>query len=290
MRETTHGTLTIIMTDDDIVQAVLSYDADKVTEATRKALKEGVDPVKIIDQLTDALRIVGEKFEAGELFLMHLVAAAEPVQRVIREILEPEMLKTNTKRKSLGKIVIGTVAGDIHDIGKNIVGAMLFASGFEVYDLGKDIPPEQFVNKTREVNANMVGASALLSTTLPIQREIVQKITTAGLRDKTKLIFGGAPVTQEWVQGNPRRRIRRKRSPSRQHSQTTPQNRKLGAPNGPERNQERTSEIPIKRSGTRIFTFPRLKFWNQSGCTVRPVRSWIFSTARVLSSTSRSSG
>ena len=188
------------MSDDDIVNSVLSYDADKVTEATRKALKEDVDPVKIIDQLTDALRIVGEKFEAGELFLMHLVAAAEPVQRVIREILEPEMLKTHSQRKSLGKVVIGTVAGDIHDIGKNIVGAMLFASGFEVFDLGKDIPPEQFVNKTREVNANMVGASALLSTTLPIQREIVQKITTAGLRDKTKLIFGGAPVTQEWVQ------------------------------------------------------------------------------------------
>lgn len=187
------------MADDDIVQAVLSYDADNVTEATRKALKEGIDPVRIIDQLTDALRIVGKKFEDGELFLMHLVAAAEPVQRVIREILEPEMLKTNTKRKSIGKVVLGTVAGDIHDIGKNIVGAMLFAAGFEVYDLGKDIPAEQFVNKAKEVNGNIVGASALLSTTLPIQREIVQQITTAGLRNKTKLIFGGAPVTQEWV-------------------------------------------------------------------------------------------
>ena len=188
------------MPDDEIVDAVLSFDADKVTAAVRKALKEGQDPVKIVDRLTEALKIVGEKFEAGEFFLMHLVAAATPVQQVIKEILEPAMLKSHSQRKSLGKIVIGTVAGDIHDIGKNIVGAMLFAAGFEVYDVGKDIPPEQFVNKTRETNANIVGASALLSTTLPIQREIVQKITTAGLRDKTKLIFGGAPVTQEWVE------------------------------------------------------------------------------------------
>jgi corrinoid protein of di/trimethylamine methyltransferase len=188
------------LTDDEIVNAVLSFDADKVMEATRKALSEGEDPVKIVDQLTEALRIVGQKFEAGEFFLMHLVAAAEPVQRAIKEILEPEMLKTHTQRKSLGKIVIGTVAGDIHDIGKNIVAAMLFAAGFEVHDVGKDVSPEEFLNKTREVNANIVGASALLSTTLPIQREIVQKIAAEGIRDKVKLIFGGAPVTQQWVQ------------------------------------------------------------------------------------------
>ena len=177
----------------------MSFDADRVTEATKKALKEGQDPVKIVDQLTDALRVVGKKFEDGEFFLMHLVAAAEPVQRVIKEILEPEMLKTHSQRKSLGKVVLGTVAGDIHDIGKNIVAAMLFAAGFEVHDVGKDVPPEQFASKAKEVNANIVGASALLSTTLPMQREIVQKVTTIGLRDKTKLIFGGAPVTQEWV-------------------------------------------------------------------------------------------
>jgi len=121
------------------------------------------------------------------------------VQRVIKDILEPEMAKKKEARKSLGKVVLGTVAGDIHDIGKNIVGAMLFAAGFEVYDIGKDIPPEQFVSKAKEVNANLVGASALLSTSLPMQREIVEGIVAAGLRDKVKLIFGGAPVTDEWV-------------------------------------------------------------------------------------------
>jgi len=188
-----------LLSEEEIVNAVLSFDGDKVTEVTKKALKEGQDPVKIVDELTKALRIVGKKFEDGEFFLMHLVAAAEPVQRVIKDILEPEMMKKKEARKSLGKVVLGTVAGDIHDIGKNIVGAMLFAAGFEVYDIGKDIPPEQFVSKAKEVNANLVGASALLSTSLPMQREIVEGIVAAGLRDKVKLIFGGAPVTEEWV-------------------------------------------------------------------------------------------
>jgi corrinoid protein of di/trimethylamine methyltransferase len=187
------------LSEEEIVNAVLTFDGDKVTETTKKALKQGEDPVKIVDELTKALRIVGKKFEDGEFFLMHLVAAAEPVQRVIKDILEPEMLKKKEQRTSLGKVVLGTVAGDIHDIGKNIVGAMLFAAGFEVYDIGKDMPADQFVAKAKEVSANLVGASALLSTSLPMQREIVEGIVAAGLRDKVKLIFGGAPVTEEWV-------------------------------------------------------------------------------------------
>jgi len=178
----------------------MSFDADKVMDSTRKAMNKGVDPVTIIeDGLGKGLRIVGKKFEDGELFLMHLVAAAEAAQKALKELLEPEIARRKEKRKSLGRIVIGTVAGDIHDIGKNIVAAMLFAAGFEVYDLGKDVPVEEFVKKAREVDANIVGASALLSTTLPMQHELVMAMATAGLREKVKLIFGGAPVTEEWV-------------------------------------------------------------------------------------------
>jgi trimethylamine corrinoid protein len=185
----------------DIVDAVLTFDPDKVADATRKALARGDDPVKIVDNgLTRALRIVGKKFEEGELFLMHLVAAAEPVQKVIAEILQPEIAKRKEQRKSLGKIVLGTVAGDIHDIGKNIVAAMLFAGGFEVFDVGKDVPTEQFIAKAKETDANIVGASALLSTTLPIQKDILDATVTAGMRNKVKLIFGGAPVTEDWVE------------------------------------------------------------------------------------------
>jgi len=185
---------------DELVNAVLSFDADKVMDTVKKALAQGIDPVKIIDDgLTKALRIVGKKFEEGEYFLMHLVAAAESVQKTINELLAPEVAKRKRQRKVLGKVVLGTVAGDIHDIGKNIVGALLFAAGFEVFDIGKDVPTEQFVNKAKEANADIVGASALLSTSLPMQHEIVKACEAEGIRNKVKLMFGGAPVTEEWV-------------------------------------------------------------------------------------------
>jgi corrinoid protein of di/trimethylamine methyltransferase len=185
---------------EDLVNAVLSFDPDRVAQVTKKALDLGEDPVKIIDQgLTKALRIVGKKYEDGELFVMHLVAAAEPVQRVIKDILEPEIRRRKVQRKTLGKIVLGTVAGDIHDIGKNIVGAMWFAAGFEIFDIGKDVPTQQFIKTAKEANANIVGGSALLSTSLPMQAEIVKATIAEGLRERFKLVFGGAPVTEQWT-------------------------------------------------------------------------------------------
>jgi corrinoid protein of di/trimethylamine methyltransferase len=185
---------------EDLVNAVLTFDSDKLIDTTRKALTLGEDPVKIVEQgLAKALKIAGKKFEDGEFFLMDLVSVAEPVQRVMKDLLEPEITRRKTHREILGKIVLGTVAGDIHDIGKNIVGAMLFAAGFDVYDVGKDVPTEEFVSKCKELNANIVGASALLTTTLPIQEDIVKAIVAAGLRNKVRLMFGGAPVTEGWI-------------------------------------------------------------------------------------------
>ena len=185
---------------DELADAVQTFDSDKILEVTKKALAAGIDPSTIIEQgIAKGLKVVGKKFEDGELFLMHLVAAAEPSQRAIKELLEPEIKKRKGERKSAGKVVLGTVAGDIHDIGKNIVGAMLIAAGFDVIDIGKDIPAEEFVKKAKEVNANIVGASALLSTSLPVQAKIVKAFKAANMRDKVKLVFGGAPCTAEWV-------------------------------------------------------------------------------------------
>ena len=130
---------------------------------------------------------------------MHLVAAAEASKKALTELIEPRMAQSKSERKSLGRIVIGTVAGDIHDIGKNIVASMLFAAGFEVHDLGKDIPTDQFIDKSKEVNANIVASSALLSTTMPVQSEIVKSLGARGLRTKVKTMVGGAPVTQNWT-------------------------------------------------------------------------------------------
>jgi len=186
---------------DELVAAVLSFDADKVLETTKKALEIGLSPGDIIENgLGKGLKTVGEKFEKCEIWLMHLVAAAEAAQRAIVELLEPEILKRKETRTSLGKIVIGTVAGDIHDIGKNIVRALLTAAGFEVHDLGKDIPVKDFIDKVRETNANILAASALLTSTAPMQRDIVEALKKEGIRKKVKVMVGGAAVSAEWAE------------------------------------------------------------------------------------------
>lgn len=186
---------------DELVAAVLSFDADKVLETTKKALEIGLSPGDIIENgLGKGLKTVGEKFEKCEIWLMHLVAAAEAAQRAIVELLEPEILKRKETRTSLGKIVIGTVAGDIHDIGKNIVRALLTAAGFEVHDLGKDIPVKDFIDKVRETNASILAASALLTSTAPMQRDIVEALKKEGIRKKVKVMVGGAAVSAEWAE------------------------------------------------------------------------------------------
>lgn len=182
------------------MNSVLSFDSRKVVQTSKKALEARLDPTDVIENgLARGLGIIGKKFEDGELFLMDLVAAAEAVKKAMTEVLEPELVNLKAERRTLGRVVIGTVAGDIHDIGKNIVATMLFAAGFEVRDLGTDVPAQDFVNKSKEVNPIIVGLSALLSTTLPIQREAVQGFCTEGMRDRVKIMVGGAPVTEEWA-------------------------------------------------------------------------------------------
>jgi corrinoid protein of di/trimethylamine methyltransferase len=185
---------------EELVNSVLSFDSRKVVQTSKKALEARLDPTDVIENgLARGLGIIGKKFEDGELFLMDLVAAAEAVKKAMTEVLEPELVNLKAERRTRGRVVIGTVAGDIHDIGKNIVATMLFAAGFEVRDLGTDVPAQDFVNKSKEVNPIIVGLSALLSTTLPIQREAVQGFCTEGMRDRVKIMVGGAPVTEEWA-------------------------------------------------------------------------------------------
>lgn len=186
---------------EELKNAVTDFDEEKAVESARKALEMGIDPVEAIEGgLTKGLRIIGEKFEKEELFLMHIVAAAEAARRAIDEVLQPEILKRKAERKVLGRVVIGTVHGDIHDIGKNLVAVMLFIAGFEVFDLGRDVPVKEFIKKAKDVNADIVAASTLLSTTLLMQREIIEALEAAGIRGKVKVLVGGAPVTQEWAE------------------------------------------------------------------------------------------
>jgi corrinoid protein of di/trimethylamine methyltransferase len=184
----------------DIKEQLLTYDSDKFVAKIRKMVNQGHDPLKVVNALTEVLKEVGKKFENGEIFLVHLVAAGDAARRATVEVLEPLVKKQSQERQALGKIVIGTVAGDIHDIGKNIVAMMLFTSGFEVYDIGKDVPTEDFVKKTREINPDIVALSALLTTTLPVQREVIEALKKTNLRSKVKVLVGGAPATAKWAE------------------------------------------------------------------------------------------
>lgn len=191
----TMSTLVSILRDQ-----LLTFDADRFVETVRKFIDQGHDAVEVVNALTEVLKEIGKRFESGEIFLVHLVQAGDAAKRATIEVLEPLIKKSGAKREMLGKILIGTVAGDIHDIGKNIVSMMLFTAGFDVYDIGKDVPTEDFVQKTREYNADIVAMSALLTTTLPAQREVIEALKKSGLRKKVKVLVGGAPATAKWAE------------------------------------------------------------------------------------------
>lgn len=183
-----------------IREALLTFEPDKLFELTEKSLKKGCSPQEFVDAMTVVLREIGDKFEKGELFLPHLVVAGEAAKKAISVYLEPLLKKARTERKAIGRVVIGTVAGDIHEIGKNIVSSMLYTAGFDVIDLGKDVPVEEFIKAVKEYNPDIVGMSALLSTTLPMQEDIIKALKKNNLRDKVRVMVGGAPVTAEWAE------------------------------------------------------------------------------------------
>jgi trimethylamine corrinoid protein len=185
---------------DKICNALVSLEEESFVNNVKKALDSNIDPAEIIDRgIVKGLRIVGDKFASGEFFLVELVGAAEPAQKVVKELLEPELKKKTEKTKGKGKVVIGTIQGDIHKIGKNIVATLLFSSGFEVVDLGEDVPIINFIDKAKEIDADIVAASALLTTTIHGQKEIVKMLKAEGMGTRVKTMFGGAPCTEEWV-------------------------------------------------------------------------------------------
>lgn len=184
---------------DEMAQSVEDFDVDKALELIEAALKDGVDAVDIIEKgFSVGLRRVGERFGKGEAFLTELVAAANVMEEVSGR-LSVEITKSRKERMLLGRVLIGTVAGDVHSIGKNILKAMLEVGGFEVVDVGVDVPTSVFVEKTRELKPNIVGLSALMSTTITEQREVVEALKRAGLRGGVKVMVGGAAVTEKWA-------------------------------------------------------------------------------------------
>jgi trimethylamine corrinoid protein len=181
----------------DAKKAIRVADQDKVEEIAEKAIAEGIDPVELLeDGFVAGITEVGMLFEEEKIFLPELMLSAKAMKKAT-EICNKAIPKERAKQK--GKVVLGTVEGDIHDIGKSIVESFLSASGFEVYDLGRDVKAKDFIDKAVEVDADVIAASALLTTTMPKQQELVVELKKAALRDRFKTIIGGAPVDQKWA-------------------------------------------------------------------------------------------
>jgi len=185
---------------ESMAQSVIDGEVEDAERLARQAIEQGVDPLDAINQgFVIGVNHVGAEYAAGEMFLPDLVLAGEAMKAAVA-VLEPEMQRRGTKRQMLGTVVIGTVEGDIHDIGKTLVATMLSSSGFQVYDMGVDVPIQTFLDKARETSADVVGLSALLTTTMVKQKGVIEALEEAGLRPQIKVMVGGAPVTRTWAE------------------------------------------------------------------------------------------
>jgi methylmalonyl-CoA mutase cobalamin-binding domain/chain len=183
--------------EEIIMQDIIDVDIENIGRHVQDALGSHADPLEILGSLSRGMEEVGKNFERGEYFITDLIMAGETMKTAL-EVLKPHLLETKGRTSSKGKIALGTIIGDLHDIGKNIIKNLLEASSFTVYDLGIDVPPRAYAEKAKEVGANMVGISALLSTTQPMSKDVVDELKKIGIRDKVKVIVGGA-AARDWM-------------------------------------------------------------------------------------------
>jgi len=177
--------------------AILDGDATAAHEITEKALAAGVDPIRLVnDYMIPAMGEVGRRFECNEFFVPELLIAARAMKSALG-LVRPLLAASGAQ--PAGRVAVGTVKGDLHDIGKNLVAAMLEGNGFEVIDLGVNVSPEQFIASVKEKGANVVAMSALLTTTMPAMRTTIDALKQAGVRDRVKVLIGGAPITQKYA-------------------------------------------------------------------------------------------
>ena len=182
----------------EIADCILNFDRKAIDARVNEALHAGVEPQKVLDDgMIAAMAEVGRRFEEGEFFVPEMLVAAKTMQQGLA-LLKPHLAEAGVK--SAGKIVIGTVKGDLHDIGKNLVGMMVEGGGFEVVDLGVDVAPERFVEAARGVDVKVVGLSALLTTTMPNMKATVDALREAGLRDRVRVMVGGAPLSDAYAE------------------------------------------------------------------------------------------
>lgn len=179
-----------------ISEAIANLDNERTRHLIEEALRDGSNPLQVLEALRKGLEIVGQRYDRSEYFLSELVISGQ-IMKDAMEALEPFIKDVSSTTK--GRVVLGSALGDIHDIGKNIVKTMLIANGYEVHDLGVDVPPESFAKKAKEVGARVLGISALLSTTVPISAEVVRHLEREGARSTVKVILGGAAVRENMI-------------------------------------------------------------------------------------------
>ncbi len=180
-----------------LYDAVLTGQAPQAKSITEEAIAEGTDPQDLVNNyMIPAMDEVGRRFEDNEYFVPELLIAARAMKEALN-IIKPLLAESGAE--PAGTVAIGTVAGDLHDIGKNLVAALLEGGGFEVIDLGVDVAPEKFIEAVKEKNANIVALSALLTTTMPSMKTTIEKMKEAGIREQTKVMIGGAPITQQYA-------------------------------------------------------------------------------------------
>ncbi|HEX9061296.1 MAG TPA: corrinoid protein [Clostridia bacterium] len=182
---------------NEISEALQKGNFKAVSQKTAAALDEGISPDIVLNEgLIAGMSIIGARFKTGEIYVPEVMLSARAMHSGL-DVLRPALVKTGSK--PLGKVVLGTVKGDLHDIGKNLVGMMMIGTGLEVIDLGKDVSSEKFVNAVKEHNPDIVAMSALLTTTMPEQKNVIDALREAGLRDAVKVMIGGAPVTEDYA-------------------------------------------------------------------------------------------
>jgi len=181
----------------ELYEAILTGNAKKAQEVAQTALDEGADPSELVKKhMIPAMDEVGRRFECNEYFVPELLIAARAMKGAL-ELITPHLVASGAE--STGRVVVGTVQGDLHDIGKNLVASMLEGGGFEVVDLGVDVPPEKFVEALQEKDGSILALSALLTTTMTMMKTVIEALNQAGLREKTKVMVGGAPITQAFA-------------------------------------------------------------------------------------------
>jgi len=184
---------------EQIKDLVEEWDEDGLKKLCRSSLdNQEASAEELLEIIGNLMKFIGSQFENEDIFLPDLIGAAGVVKTVIDDVLDPAIRASGSEKKTLGKIVIGTVESDVHSIGKDLVASFLFSNGFDVYNLGVEVTAAEFINKAEEIGAKIIGMSSLLTMSMDFQRQVIDELKKRGLREKYKVIVGGAPTTEEW--------------------------------------------------------------------------------------------